>query len=65
MATAQEVPVKTARRTGTRRATNRRASGRTIVHITAEYYPFARTGGLAEAVAGLATYQARAGEQVA
>jgi starch synthase len=34
------------------------------VHITAEYYPYARTGGLAEAVAGLATYQAQAGQRV-
>jgi starch synthase len=37
---------------------------RTIVHLTAEYYPYARTGGLAEAVAGLAEMQARAGERV-
>ena len=32
-----------------------------IVHLTAEYAPYARTGGLAEAVEGLARYQARAG----
>jgi len=32
------------------------------VHLTAEYRPFARTGGLAEAVQGLATYQAADGE---
>jgi starch synthase len=31
------------------------------VHLTAEYWPYARTGGLAEAVQGLASYQARAG----
>jgi len=37
---------------------------RTIVHVTAEYYPYARTGGLAEAVAGLATSQADAGRAV-
>ena len=37
---------------------------RTIVHITAEYGTFARTGGLAEAVAGLATFQARVGAKV-
>jgi starch synthase len=37
---------------------------RTIVHLTAEYWPFARSGGLAEAVRGLATHQARAGRQV-
>jgi starch synthase len=28
-----------------------------IVHVTAEYFPYARTGGLAEAVAGLANFQ--------
>ena len=32
-----------------------------IVHLVAEYWPFARTGGLAEAVRGIATHQARAG----
>jgi starch synthase len=32
-----------------------------VVHITAEYFPFARTGGLAEAVNGLATFQRAAG----
>lgn len=37
---------------------------RTIVHVTAEYYPYARTGGLAEAVAGLANSQADAGRDV-
>jgi starch synthase len=36
----------------------------TIVHVTAEYYPYARTGGLAEAVAGLAGFQAAAGLDV-
>ncbi|MBI3791326.1 MAG: glycogen synthase [Gemmatimonadetes bacterium] len=36
----------------------------TIVHLTAEYFPYARTGGLAEAVAGLANTQHRAGENV-
>lgn len=33
----------------------------TVVHLTAEYWPYARTGGLAEAVRGIATYQAAAG----
>src|SRR3954467_2639448 len=28
-----------------------------VVHVTAEYYPYARTGGLAEAVSGLARFQ--------
>ncbi|MGH7655141.1 MAG: glycogen synthase [Gemmatimonadaceae bacterium] len=38
--------------------------GRTIVHLTAEFSPYARTGGLAEAVAGLASFQASAGHTV-
>ncbi len=33
----------------------------TVVHLAAEYWPYARTGGLAEAVRGIATYQAGAG----
>jgi starch synthase len=32
-----------------------------VVHVTAEYFPYARTGGLAEAVAGLASFQQAAG----
>jgi starch synthase len=32
-----------------------------VIHLAAECWPFARTGGLGEAVAGLATYQARHG----
>jgi starch synthase len=32
-----------------------------VVHLTAEYWPFARTGGLGEAVSGLAGHQAAAG----
>jgi len=35
-----------------------------VAHITAEYFPYARTGGLAEAVAGLATFQSAAGLEV-
>ena len=35
-----------------------------IVHVTAEYFPYARTGGLAEAVAGLAGFQQAAGLDV-
>jgi starch synthase len=35
-----------------------------IVHVTAEYFPYARTGGLAEAVAGLAAFQHAAGLNV-
>ena len=36
-----------------------------VVHLTAEYYPYARTGGLAEAVNGLAAFQRAAGINVA
>ena len=32
-----------------------------VTHLTAEYWPFARTGGLGEAVSGLATFQSLAG----
>lgn len=32
-----------------------------VVHLCAEYWPYARTGGLAEAVRGIATYQAASG----
>src|SRR5215470_16829402 len=35
-----------------------------IVHLTAEYAPYARTGGLAEAVMGLASFQAASGHAV-
>lgn len=40
------------------------APSRAIVHLSAEYHGYARTGGLAEAVAGLAASQARAGHRV-
>ncbi len=36
-----------------------------VVHLTAEYFPYARTGGLAEAVSGLAAFQRAAGLDVA
>ncbi len=32
-----------------------------MVHLTSEYWPFARTGGLGEAVSGLAAFQAASG----
>src|SRR2546429_5269070 len=32
-----------------------------VVHLTAEYWPFARTGGVGEAVWGLGTFQSGAG----
>ncbi len=35
-----------------------------VVHVTAEYFPYARTGGLAEAVNGLAHFQRAAGLDV-
>jgi starch synthase len=36
---------------------------RQIVHLTAEYWPYIRTGGLGEAVRGIATQQARLGHE--
>ncbi|MGD8361282.1 MAG: glycogen/starch synthase [Gemmatimonadota bacterium] len=39
----------------------RRARNAHIVHLTAEYWPYIRTGGLGEAVRGMATFQSRAG----
>jgi starch synthase len=36
-----------------------------VVHVTAEYYPYARIGGLAEAVSGLTRFQKTAGINVA
>jgi starch synthase len=36
-----------------------------VVHVAAEYYPFARIGGMAEAVSGLAAFQRAAGLNVA
>jgi starch synthase len=36
-----------------------------VVHVTAEYFPYARTGGLAEAVSGLVRFQHAAGLHVA
>jgi starch synthase len=33
-----------------------------VVHLTAEYWPYARTGGLGEAVSGLANFQAATGQ---
>jgi starch synthase len=37
----------------------------TVIHLAAEYVPFARTGGLAEAAANLARFQSRAGIRTA
>lgn len=33
-----------------------------VVHLVAEYWPYARSGGLAEAVRGIATFQAQSGQ---
>ena len=55
------------RQKGTTRASPLRSAtgnGVTVVHLTAEYTPYARTGGLAEAVQGLATIQTRQGISV-
>ncbi|HEX6626319.1 MAG TPA: glycogen/starch synthase, partial [Gemmatimonadaceae bacterium] len=52
---------------GTNRSSPLRSAtgdGVTVVHLTAEYTPYARTGGLAEAVQGLATIQTRQGISV-
>lgn len=35
-----------------------------IVHLSAEYWPYIRTGGLGEAVRGMATFQSMAGSEV-
>jgi starch synthase len=35
-----------------------------VIHLAAEYWPYAQTGGLAEAVRGLAVHQARSGLEV-
>jgi starch synthase len=43
-------------------ATSGRAAS--VVHLTAEYYPYARTGGLGEAARGLADFQYAAGLDV-
>ncbi len=40
---------------------DRRREELAVVHLVAEYWPFARTGGLAEAVRGIATFQATSG----
>lgn len=42
-------------------AENDPTAGMHVVHLVAEYWPYARSGGLAEAVRGIATYQAKSG----
>jgi len=59
------VAVPVDRRSPNRRiARERRPERRAIIHLSAEYHGYARTGGLAEAVAGLANSQSCAGERV-
>ena len=62
---ATPAPARTTRivpRTTSRRAPSINESDRRgVVHLTAEYWPLARTGGLGEAVAGLAGLQATSG----
>jgi starch synthase len=41
-----------------------RSSLPAVIHLAAEFFPYARTGGLAEAVSGLASFQHRAGHRV-
>lgn len=57
------MPSTRARSSSTRKRTAAMAAGNDIrvVHLAAEYWPFARTGGLAEAVSGLASFQAASG----
>ena len=61
------VPRATRRRTDPAAGTQGRRTNKPIgvVHLTAEYWPLARTGGLGEAVNGLATFQALAGQPTA
>jgi len=47
-----------------RAARERPAGELAVVHLVAEYWPYARTGGLAEAVRGIATFQAMSGTPV-
>jgi starch synthase len=51
--------------TSTAALLNRAGHSVSVVHVSAEYFPYARTGGLAEAVSGLANFQKAAGLNVA
>src|SRR5260370_31852612 len=57
----RKAPLPKARRPA-RRAQRGGAAGIGTVHLTAEYWPLARTGGLGEAVQGLAGFQAAMGQ---
>ena len=63
MATVHQ-PARDAGRRPTRRSTAAGGEPVSVVHSTAEYFPYARTGGLAEAVSGLASFQRAAGLNV-
>src|SRR3954454_24806887 len=58
-------PRRSARRCPAIHPPHRRSAGgllkRRVLHLTAELWPYARTGGLGQAVAGLADYQAGTG----
>ena len=58
------IPVAHPRHPARRVHADRRPERRVVVHLAAEYHGYARTGGLAEAVAGLANSQVRAGHRV-
>jgi starch synthase len=60
----ETIPVVHPRHPVRRLHADRRPERRAIVHLAAEYHGYARTGGLAEAVAGLANSQVRAGHRV-
>lgn len=57
-AAAPSVKARAVKRRG---AVRERQPSTAVVHLTAEYWPLARTGGLGEAVNGLATFQAGTG----
>src|SRR5260370_30637206 len=57
----RKAPLPKARRPA-RRAQRGGAAGIGTVHLTAEYWPLARTGGLGEAVQGLAGFPAAMGQ---
>ena len=63
--TSESRSTRTSRSPGGRRQASGKAPRAGAVHLTAECWPFARTGGLGEAVSGLATFQAAAGAPTA
>ena len=59
--TSRRPPVSSPKTTLRRRDVNDRKPGFGILHLTAELWPFARTGGLGQAVADMACYQSNIG----